>query len=82
MPRTSASWGIRFGLAALKGVGNSAANSIVEERLAHGPYKDIFNFLDRVDLRNCNKRCIETLAKGGAFDSFKDIHRAQFFHTE
>ena len=73
---------IRFGLAALKGVGNSAANSIVEERLAHGPYKDIFNFLDRVDLRNCNKRCIETLAKGGAFDSFKDIHRAQFFHTE
>ena len=73
---------IRFGLAALKGVGNSAANSIVEERLAHGPYKDIFNFLDRVDLRSCNKRCIETLAKGGAFDSFKDIHRAQFFHTE
>ncbi|MBO7649015.1 MAG: DNA polymerase III subunit alpha [Bacteroidales bacterium] len=73
---------IRFGLAALKGVGSSAANSIVEERRAHGPYKDIFNFLDRVDLRSCNKRCIETLAKGGAFDSFKDIHRAQFFHTE
>ena len=73
---------IRFGLAALKGVGNSAANSIVEERLAHGPYKDVFDFFDRIDLRSCNKRCIETLAKAGAFDGFNGIHRAQFFHTD
>lgn len=73
---------IRFGLAALKGVGNSAANSIVEERIAHGPFKDIFDFFTRVDLRSCNKRCIETLAKSGAFDCFTDIHRAQFFYSD
>lgn len=73
---------IRFGLAALKGVGNSAANSIVAEREANGPYKDIFDFVSRVDLRSCNKRCIETLAKGGAFDCFPNVHRAQFFYSE
>ncbi|MBP5205411.1 MAG: DNA polymerase III subunit alpha [Bacteroidales bacterium] len=73
---------IRFGLAALKGVGGSAANNIVEERNAHGPYKDIFDFLERIDLRSCNKRCIESLAKGGAFDSFKGMHRAQFFYSD
>lgn len=73
---------IRFGLAALKGVGNSAANSIVEERNANGPYKDIFDFVTRVDLRSCNKKCIETLAYGGAFDCFTDMHRAQFFYSE
>ncbi|MCR4680189.1 MAG: DNA polymerase III subunit alpha [Bacteroidales bacterium] len=70
---------IRFGLAALKGVGASAVDSILEERNAHGPYKDIFDFMSRINLRNCNKRCIETLAMGGAFDGFKEIHRAQFF---
>lgn len=73
---------IRFGLAALKGVGNSAANSIVEERTANGPFKDIIDFVSRVDLRSCNKRCIETLAKGGSFDCFPDVHRAQFFYME
>ena len=73
---------IRFGLAALKGVGGSAANNIVEERNAHGPYKDIFDFLKRIDLRSCNKRCIESLAKGGAFDSFQGMHRAQFFYSD
>lgn len=73
---------IRFGLAALKGVGNSAANSIVEERIANGPYKDIFDFVTRVDLRSCNKKCIETLAYGGAFDCFQNMHRAQFFFSE
>ena len=73
---------IRFGLAALKGVGNSAANSIVEERIANGPYKDIFDFVTRVDLRSCNKKCIETLAYGGAFDCFPGMHRAQFFYSE
>ncbi len=73
---------IRFGLAALKGVGNSAASSIVDERVANGPYKDIFDFVTRVDLRSCNKRCIETLAKAGAFDGFAGMHRAQFFFSD
>lgn len=73
---------IRFGLAALKGVGNSAANSIVEEREANGPYKDIIDFVSRVDLRSCNKSCIQTLAMGGSFDCFPNVHRAQFFYAE
>ncbi|MBR4787518.1 MAG: DNA polymerase III subunit alpha [Bacteroidales bacterium] len=73
---------IRFGLAALKGVGNSAANSIVEERQQNGPFTDIFDFVSRVNLRNCNKRCIETLAEAGAFDCFGNIHRAQFFISQ
>lgn len=70
---------IRFGLAALKGVGSSAVDSITEEREANGLFKDIFDFVTRVNLRNCNKRCIEALVIAGAFDSFKEIHRAQFF---
>ena len=70
---------IRFGLAALKGVGFSAATSIVEERNAHGPYTSIMDFFERVNLGSCNKRCLEALAYAGAFDCFKDIHRAQYF---
>ncbi len=72
---------IRFGLAALKGVGSSAAGSIVSERNANGPYTSIMNFFDRVNLGNCNKRCLESLAYAGAFDCFPDIHRAQYFIT-
>lgn len=70
---------IRFGLAALKGVGSSAVDSIIEERNANGPFQDIFDFVTRVNLRNCNKRCIEALAMAGSFDCFPEMHRAQFF---
>ena len=70
---------IRFGLSALKGVGFSAASSIVEERNANGPYTSIMDFFERVNLGSCNKRCLEALAYAGAFDCFKDIHRAQYF---
>ncbi len=72
---------IRFGLAALKGVGFSAASSIVEERNANGPYTSIMDFFERVNLGSCNKRCLESLAYAGAFDCFTDIHRAQYFIT-
>ncbi len=72
---------IRFGLAALKGVGFSAASSIVEERNANGPYTSVLNFFERVNLASCNKRCLESLAYAGAFDCFPDIHRAQYFIT-
>ena len=72
---------IRFGLAALKGVGLSAASSIVEERNANGPYTSVLNFFERVNLASCNKRCLESLAYAGAFDCFPDIHRAQYFIT-
>jgi len=60
-------------------VGGSAADSIVEERNANGPYKSFMDFMTRVNLRNCNKRCIEVLAMSGAFESVGKEHRAQYF---
>ena len=73
---------IRFGLAALKGVGHGAVENIVSEREKNGPYKDFFDFMNRVDLRNCNRRVIESLAYGGSFDCFTGMHRAQLFVTD
>lgn len=73
---------IRFGLAGLVGVGDSAAYSIVSEREQNGPFKDLFDFFARIDARNCNKRVIEALAKAGAFDCFTEYHRAQYFHVD
>jgi DNA polymerase III subunit alpha len=73
---------IRFGLAALKGVGSSAVDSIIAERGEHGPFTDIFDFITRVNIRNCNKRCIEALAMTGAFDSLPNMHRSQFFYED
>ncbi len=70
---------IRFGLAAIKGVGEGAVNSIVAEREKKGPFKDVFDFVNRVDLRQNNKRVLESLALAGAFDCFADMHRAQYF---
>ncbi len=73
---------IRFGLGAIKGVGEGAVESIVSERESNGPYKNIFDFAKRVNLRNVNKRVFESLARAGAFDRFEGVHRAQFFHSE
>ncbi len=70
---------IRFGMAAIKGLGNAAVDSIISERDKDGPYKNIFDFLNRVNLRTVNKKSVEALAMAGAFDSL-DIHRAQFFY--
>ncbi len=69
---------IRFGLAAIKSVGQGAANDIIAEREQNGPYADIFNFVERVNLSSCNKKTIEALALAGAFDSLPGIHREQF----
>ncbi|MEC8509990.1 MAG: DNA polymerase III subunit alpha, partial [Planctomycetota bacterium] len=60
---------ILFGLAAIKGCGGSASESIVAEREKNGPFRDIFEFCERVESSNCNRSTIETLIKGGAFDS-------------
>jgi DNA polymerase III subunit alpha len=73
---------IRFGLGAVKGIGEGAVEAIVEERAANGPYKNIFDFTKRVNLRSVNKRVFESLARAGAFDGFPDCHRAQFFFSE
>lgn len=69
---------IRFGLSAIKGMGTSAAEAIVRERETNGPYKDIFDFAERVDLTNVNKGAFESLAYSGGFDSF-GLQREQFF---
>ena len=69
---------IRFGLAAIKGMGASAAESIVREREANGPYKDIYDFAERVDLSNVNRKAFESLAYSGGFDSF-GLQREQYF---
>jgi DNA polymerase-3 subunit alpha len=71
---------IRFGMAGIKNVGENAVLSIVEERAKNGFFKDIFDFLARVDLRSVNKRSLESLAKAGGFDSFTGTHRAQYFY--
>ena len=59
---------IVYGLGAIKGVGEGAIESIIESRNSGGPYKDFQDFCNRVDLRRCNKRVIETLVKSGALD--------------
>ena len=72
---------IRFGLGGIKGTGDAAVESIIEERDKNGPYKDIFDFMTRVNLRTVNKKTIESLAYAGAFDLFEEFHRAQYFAT-
>ncbi len=73
---------IRFGLGAIKGVGEGAVEAIVNEREANGLFKSIFDFAKRVSLRSVNKRVFESLAMAGAFDCFSDTHRAQYFFTD
>ena len=70
---------IRFGLGAIKGVGEAAVQSILTEREKNGPFKNIFDFVQRVNLSACNRKNIENLALAGAFDSFPNIHREDFF---
>mgnify|MGYP005817678211 CR=1 FL=1 len=70
---------IRFGLGAIKGVGHAPVEAIVQERNENGPFRDIFDITKRVDLRKCNKKAFEGLALGGGFDSFTNVHRAQYF---
>ncbi len=70
---------IRFGLGAIKGVGEGAVQSILAEREKNGLYKDIFDFVQRVNLSSCNRKNIENLALAGAFDSFPNVKREDFF---
>jgi DNA polymerase-3 subunit alpha len=73
---------VRFGMAAVKGVGASAVRAIIKERKENGNYTSIFDLAKRVDLRAANKKSFDSLIKAGAFDSFEDTHRAQYFHTD
>ena len=69
---------IRFGLGAIKGMGDSAAKAIIEEREKNGPYQSIYNFAERVNMSNVNRKAFESLALSGGFDSF-GIRREDFF---
>ena len=72
---------IRFGLGGLKGVGEAAIESIIEERTKKGAYKDMFDFIKRINQRTVNKKSLESLVYGGGFDCFTSYHRAQYFHV-
>ncbi len=69
---------VRFGLAAIKGIGEAAAQNIIDERDKNGPYKDIFSFVQRVNLSAVNRKAFESLVLSGSFDSF-GIRREQYF---
>ncbi|MDO5654637.1 MAG: DNA polymerase III subunit alpha [Flavobacteriaceae bacterium] len=71
--------GIRFGMAAVKGVGEGAVEAILKEREKNGRFENIFDFVQRVDLSACNKRAIENLILAGAFDETDKFHRGQYF---
>lgn len=73
---------IRFGLGAIKGVGEGAVEAIIKEREAGGKFQSIFDLTKRVDLRAANKKAFESLAYSGAFDSFENSHRAQYFYDD
>ncbi len=70
---------IRFGMSALKGVGEGPVEEILKERQKRGPFKSVFDFVKRLDTKSANKKVLESLVLGGAFDSFETLHRAQFF---
>ncbi|HWB62969.1 MAG TPA: DNA polymerase III subunit alpha, partial [Chitinophagales bacterium] len=70
---------IRYALSAIKGVGEAAVESVIEERQKNGPYKSVFDLTRRANLRTVNKKSLEALALAGAFDCFSNYHRAQYF---
>ncbi len=72
---------IRFGLGGLKGVGEAAVESIIEEKKKNGAYTTLFDFIKRINQRTVNKKTLESLAYAGAFDCFTEHHRAQYFYT-
>ena len=71
---------VRFGLSAIKGMGDAAAINIIAEREKNGPYKDIYDFVQRANLSAVNRKAFESLALSGGFDSF-GIKREQYFGT-
>ncbi len=72
---------IRFGMGAIKGTGEAAVEAIIKERDKNGPFKNIFEFAERIDLRSVNKRTFESLAMAGGFDCFEGLHRRQYLYA-
>lgn len=71
---------IRFGLAAIKGVGENVVKAIINERKENGPYESIYDFVERVPSSTINRRVFENLVYAGAFDSFDGVKREDFFY--
>ena len=73
---------IRFGMVAVKGVGENAVEALIEERNKNGLYKNILDLVERVSLKTVNKKSLEALAMAGGFDGFNDSHRKQYLYQE
>ena len=73
---------VRFGLAAIKGVGEAAVQDIVECRQRDGKFKSVYDFMERVNLQAVNRKTLENLAVGGAFDSISDLPRSAYFASD
>ena len=73
---------VRFGMGGMKGVGENAVKEIIAKREEGGQFKDIFDLLERIDLRQANRKTIECLILGGAMDDFENTHRAMYFSEE
>ncbi|MCB0548889.1 MAG: DNA polymerase III subunit alpha, partial [Phaeodactylibacter sp.] len=70
---------VRFGLSALKGVGEGPVEEILKEREENGPFETLFDMVRRLSLRAVNKKVLESLALGGGFDCFESVTRSQYF---
>ena len=73
---------VRFGLAAIKGVGEAAVESIIAERTKNGRFKDIYDFIERVDYSLVNRKCLEKIAYAGGYDSISGFSRCKFFGVD
>ncbi|HLP56797.1 MAG TPA: DNA polymerase III subunit alpha [Fluviicola sp.] len=78
----NAAGAIRFGLGGIKGLGSGPVDAIIHERAENGPFSSIFDMTKRVNLRLVNKKAMESMAYAGCFDSFSNIHRAQYFYPD
>ena len=72
---------VRFGLSAIKGVGEAAVEDLIKERESAGPFASVFDFVCRINPRTVNKKSLESLVYAGALDSFSQLHRAQYFYA-
>jgi DNA polymerase-3 subunit alpha len=73
---------VRFGMGGMKGVGENAVREIISQREDGGQFKNLFDLLERIDLRQANRKTIECLILGGAMDDFEGTHRAMYFSEE
>lgn len=73
---------IRFGLAAVKGIGAGIVEALVQERDSHGPFRDIYDMVERISLKTLNKKVVEAMAVSGALDNLSKYQRYQFFSED